>query len=53
MRTHWRLALVFPLVLALGACLDPTGTTMPPDDEKTGEERPDGNAAIVLVQAVA
>lgn len=53
MRKRWLLALIFPLTLSLGACLDPTGSPMPPDDEKTGEDKPDTNAAIVLVQEVA
>ena len=40
MSRRWRLALVFPLVLALGGCLDITGSTMPNDDEEDDNEDP-------------
>jgi hypothetical protein len=50
MRRHWRLVLLLPILVSLAACLDPTGVSVPNDDEKKDGKQTDGNSAIVLVQ---
>lgn len=49
MRRPLRLILVLPLVLALAACLDPTGTPMPPDEQDDDGKNPDQTGAIPVL----
>jgi len=49
MRKRWRLALLFPFIIALAGCLNGDSVVNPPDDERKDGQLPDDNTSIILV----